>query len=176
MSNYLSDYYSVQNGSVYHIISYFNPPSEIEFFNETYQTKGLYYTNLEKPYRVPNCEKFVAKEIKLVMFIRNMEFETYVLPFFQLTLYVGDIDVFNAHSIEFYSNYGISGSAEIGIVLFYPTSATNWRIKLLNEIEIKKDVNFKVVFSNMEKFTGTIEYPNYIGIFIYGTFYRKIIG
>lgn len=179
MPNILENYLSVQDGKIYHFRNFNTQP--YEFFNEAYQIVGKGRTNLEQPYRIPNAEKFVVKVVQVIIIPQSPFYLQFPLPLFEISVLVGDSEVFNLHLCELYPNvltYQIDQSTEgtlstknaLATIFGKPNSYIGLTKGL--EIEILRNVNFKAVVKNIE---NTI--PNTVfGLVFYGTFYRLITG
>jgi len=182
MTNYLENYLSVQDDDLYHIKTLQSGTTKALFFDETYQSVGKGKTNLEQPFAIPNAEKFVVKGLKIRFFnLLNLD-PSSKLPCFYLSFYLGETELFNLHSVEFYPSlifYTLTTSTEgtlstrnvnlfpIGENLKYSFGFTKGL-----EITILKNVSFRVELTKIENLTTNTT----IGIFLVGTFYRTITG
>jgi hypothetical protein len=185
MANILENYLSVRDGTLYHIkipsLS-IGRSANVIYFDTSYQNTSLATTNLEQPFRIPKADKFVCKGISLIIPNNNFVFSFH--PFFELKLYVGNVELFNAVSTEFHPNAvarddftSTEGTLSTTISNIYLVGKPYYKIGFTIglEIEILKDVQFYVALENVfvpEYSSG--QYP--VGVILYGTFYQKIIG
>jgi hypothetical protein len=178
--NIVSNYVSVQDGVVYHIKQYPIDADKVIFFDESYQSVGKARTNLEQPYRIPNCEKFTVKGIKIRFFPKINDFSNQKLPLFSVKLIVSEQELFVGHISELYSNmfsfFDFQNANMIEPILPFSSFSNGFGFTKGLEVDILKDVSFRVELSDfVVKFLNYGGTPN-IEVVLVGTFVRKIYG
>jgi len=186
MSNYLQNYLSVQDGELWHFKTISATDTKVVFFGETYQQVGKGVTNLERPYLIPNAEKFVARGIKL-RFPQILTFNEVTgnklnkFPVFVLKFYLAESELFNWHLAEAYPSLVVyqnqtatEGTLQTAKLNLFRVGEYNFAFGFTKglEIEILKNVSFRVEITEIENVSTSLE----VGVFIVGTFYRIITG
>ena len=178
--NIVPNYISVQDGVVYHIKKYPINADKVIFFDESYQSVGKAKTNLEQPYRVPNCEKFTVKGIKIRFFPKITNLSNEELPLFSVKLIVSEQELFVGHISELYSNmytFFDFGGGNVGSVLPFSSFSNGFGFTKGLEVDILKNVSFRVELNDfVVKFLDFEENTPYIEIVLVGTFVRQIYG
>jgi hypothetical protein len=182
MPNILENYLSVQDGEIYHIKTISPSDTRVVFYDETYQSVGKGKTNLEKPFTIPNAQKFSTQGIKVKIFNLLSLNETQKLPLFHLKLILGETEVFNLHLAEVYptlfgyqqqdATEGSLSTRKFNLIpIGNPYNVFGFTKGL--EVDILQNVTFRVEAVDIENIpTGGLS----VGIFLVGTLFRTITG